>query len=203
MTVDEADAVQQQQRADPHGGEGEQLAPVASGTPGCLVDLRHEHPEGAVQRDPDPPGEGEQHEGHAQDDRCQAEVFGPPGTTPASSRPSEARRSTRNVGGGTGSATPAAVPVLVTCTGSHARRGGGSGRTPACPGGRKPGTGQGRSLMSGAARGTIVCVMTETTAPPQGPPSGQPQAGQLYRDPDNSMFGGVCTAVARYTNTDP
>ena len=25
----------------------------------------------------------------------------------------------------------------------------------------------------------------------------------LYRDPDNSMFAGVCTAVARYTDTDP
>ena len=37
--------------------------------------------------------------------------------------------------------------------------------------------------------------MTETTvAPPTRP---------LYRDPDNSMFAGVCTAVARYTDTDP
>ena len=57
--------------------------------------------------------------------------------------------------------------------------------------------------MPGAARGTIVCVMTETTAPPQGPPPGQYQTRPLYRDPDNSMFAGVCTAVARYTNTDP
>jgi phage shock protein PspC (stress-responsive transcriptional regulator) len=57
--------------------------------------------------------------------------------------------------------------------------------------------------MSGPRRGTIVCVMTETTAPPQGPPPGPPSRPPLYRDPDNSMFAGVCTAMARYTGTDP
>ena len=41
--------------------------------------------------------------------------------------------------------------------------------------------------------------MTETAAPPQGPPTPR----SLYRDPDNSMFAGVCTAVGRYTGTDP
>jgi len=56
--------------------------------------------------------------------------------------------------------------------------------------------------MPGAGRGTIVAVMTETTTAPQGPPSG-PHPSLLYRDPDNSMFAGVCTAVGRYTGTDP
>ena len=49
--------------------------------------------------------------------------------------------------------------------------------------------------MRGRSRDRIVLAMTETTiAPP---------ARTLYRDPDNSMFAGVCTAVARYTDTDP
>src|SRR4051812_45108881 len=42
--------------------------------------------------------------------------------------------------------------------------------------------------------------MTETAAPPQGPPTPR---SPLYRDPDHSMFAGVCTAVGRYTGTDP
>ena len=57
--------------------------------------------------------------------------------------------------------------------------------------------------MYDATRGTIVAAMTETTAPTQPPPPGPPRSSLLYRDPDNSMFAGVCTAVARYTDTDP
>jgi phage shock protein PspC (stress-responsive transcriptional regulator) len=55
--------------------------------------------------------------------------------------------------------------------------------------------------MCGARGATIVAAMTETAAPPQGPPPHPSRP--LYRDPDNSMFAGVCTAVARYTDTDP
>lgn len=53
--------------------------------------------------------------------------------------------------------------------------------------------------MRDGAGATIVGAMTETTtAPPPLTPS-----RQLYRDPDDGMFAGVCAALARYTDTDP
>src|SRR3954462_14173600 len=39
--------------------------------------------------------------------------------------------------------------------------------------------------------------MTETTTAPVG------ATRNLYRDPDDDMFAGVCAALARYTDTDP
>ena len=53
--------------------------------------------------------------------------------------------------------------------------------------------------MPGPTCGSIVVVMTDTTATPG--PVGTSRS--LYRDPDDDMFAGVCAALARYTDTDP
>jgi phage shock protein PspC (stress-responsive transcriptional regulator) len=53
--------------------------------------------------------------------------------------------------------------------------------------------------MCRAVWGSIVAAMTETTTATS--PTGATRT--LYRDPDDRMFGGVCAAVARYTDTDP
>ena len=64
--------------------------------------------------------------------------------------------------------------------------------------------------MRGAACGTIVVAMTETThedPPPPLPPPGSvpPQRGAppLVRDPDDAVVAGVCAAFGRSTDTDP